>query len=89
MGTLPTIWAKQSWGTSPYLNQLSEYTSLKILKTLIVKRLCRKKNVGTKELVRERSKNTKLNKSFISILTITQWLSSLISSPCNVRERTG
>jgi len=54
MGTLPTIWAKQ----------LLEYTSLEILKTLIVKRLyVQKKHVGTKDLVRERSKTQKSTKA--------------------------
>jgi hypothetical protein len=53
MATLPTIWAKQ----------LSECTSLESLKTLILKRLYKKKHVGTKDLVRERSKTQKSTKA--------------------------
>jgi hypothetical protein len=53
MGTLQTIWGKQ----------LLECTSLEILKTLIVKRLYKKKHVGTKDLVRERSKTQNSTKA--------------------------
>jgi len=44
------------------------------------KTICTKKTCWNKGTCERKIKNTKINKSFISILTITQWLSPLVSS---------